>query len=449
MKITKQSKLIVCILTVFLLSFYMNYTNIALAETDSLNVEAEAAILIEASTGKILYEKNADKVLGIASMSKMMTEYLLLEALADGKVTPDQQYNVSDYVYRISQNRSLSNVPLRQDGTYSVQELYESMAIYSANGSTIAIAEIIAGSETNFVKMMNEKAAELGLEDYKFYNSTGLNNSDLLGMHPEGTGETDENVMSARATAKLAYHLLKDFPQLIETASIPKKTFREGTDDAIEMPNWNWMLPGLIYQHQDVDGIKTGSTNFAGYCFTGTAERDGVRYITVVMNAESYKARFDETRKMLDYAFSNYSIEQLYPEGYQIEEQSVLPVTKGKEKEVKIESNTPIKVVLKRGETEKELYKAEYVFDEKVLSEEEGLVAPVEKGTKVGQLVVTYNGTSNYGFITPEGEQTLKADLVTTGEVEKANWFSLMMRGIGGFFADVWSSVANAVKGIF
>ncbi|QOR66675.1 D-alanyl-D-alanine carboxypeptidase [Cytobacillus suaedae] len=449
MRIKNQSKLIVSILTIFLLSIYMNPTNIASAETDSLGIEAEGAILIEASTGKILYEKNADKVLGIASMSKMMTEYLLLEALEDGTVTPDQQYNVSDYVYRISQNRSLSNVPLRQDGTYSVQELYESMAIYSANGSTIAIAEIIAGSETNFVKMMNEKAAELGLKDYKFYNSTGLNNSDLLGLHPEGTGETDENVMSARATAKLAYHLLKDFPQLIETASIPRKTFREGTEDAIEMPNWNWMLPGLVYQHQDVDGIKTGSTSFAGYCFTGTAERDGVRYITVVMNTASQKARFDETRKMLDYAFSNYSIEQIFPEGYQIKDQSVLPVTKGKEKEVEVESNAPISVVLKRGESEKELYKAEYVFDQEVLSEDEGLVAPVEKGTKVGQLVVTYSGTNNYGFITPEGEQSLKADLITTGNVEKANWFSLMMRGIGGFFSDVWSSVANAVKGIF
>ena len=449
LKNNKRCRMIVSILTIFLLSFYINNSNSVLAETDPLGIEAEAAILIEASTGKILYEKNADKVLGIASMSKMMTEYLLFEALAEGRVTLDQQYNVSDYVYRISQNRSLSNVPLRQDGTYSVQELYESMAIYSANGSTIALTEIIAGSETNFIKMMNDKAAELGLQDYKFYNSTGLNNKDLAGMHPEGTGPTDENVMSARATAKLAYYLLKDFPQLLETASIPKKKFREGTDDEINMDNWNWMLPGLVYQYQDVDGIKTGSTDFAGYSFTGTAERDGVRYITVVMNTDGYKARFDETRKMLDYAFSNYSIEEIYPEGYQVKDQSFLPVVKGKEKEVEIESSAPINVVLKRGEQEKDLYKAEYVLDKELLSKENELMAPIKKGTKVGQLVVSYNGTNNYGFITPEGENTLKADLVTMEDVEKANWFTLMMRGIGGFFGDIWSSVSDTIKGLF
>ena len=99
---------------------------------------------------------------------------------------------------------ALSNVPLRADGKYTIRELYEAMAIYSANAATIAIAETIAGSETNFVKMMNDKAKELDLKDYKFVNSTGLNNRDLKGMHPEGTGPEDENVMSARSTANLA-----------------------------------------------------------------------------------------------------------------------------------------------------------------------------------------------------------------------------------------------------
>ena len=172
---------------------------------ESLNLLVDGAILIDADTGKILYEQNADTALGIASMTKMMTEYLLFEAIEKGQVTWDQQYSVTDYTYKISQDRRLSNVPLRQDGTYTIKELYEAMAIYSANAATIAIAETIAGTETEFVNMMNKKAEEIGLEGYKFVNSTGLNNADLQGMHPQGTGPKDENVMPAKSVAKLAY----------------------------------------------------------------------------------------------------------------------------------------------------------------------------------------------------------------------------------------------------
>jgi D-alanyl-D-alanine carboxypeptidase (penicillin-binding protein 5/6) len=107
--------------------------------------------------------------------------------------------------------------------------------------------------------MMNKKAKELGLEDYKFVNSTGLNNADLQGMHPKGTGPEDENVMPAKSVAKLAYHLMKDYPEVLETTSIPSKIFREGTSDAIKMDNWNFMLPGQVFEYKNanVDGLKT------------------------------------------------------------------------------------------------------------------------------------------------------------------------------------------------
>ena len=291
---------------------------------ESLNLNVDAAILVDADTGKILYEKNADAPLGIASMTKMMTEYLLFEAIKEGKITWDQQYSVTDYTYKISQNRALSNVPLRQDGSYSIHELYEAMAIYSANAATIAIAETIAGTEENFVKLMNDKAAEMGLKGYKFVNSTGLNNADLQGMYPANSGATDENVMAAESVATLAYYLMKDYPEVLETTKIAKKTFREGTSDAIEMSNWNWMLPGLVYKYEGVDGLKTGTTEFAGHCFTGTATRNGMRVIAVVMKAVDangswfYKARFDAARALFDYGFAQFSKTEIVPSGYKI-----------------------------------------------------------------------------------------------------------------------------------
>ncbi|WP_301538663.1 D-alanyl-D-alanine carboxypeptidase family protein [Bacillus sp. THAF10] len=417
-----------------------------------LDINAEAALLLEQSTGKIIYQKNIDSVLGIASMTKMMTEYLILEAISEGKLTPQDEYNVNEYVWTISHDRSLSNVPLRRDGTYNVQELYEAMAIYSANGATIALAEMVAGTESEFVKMMNEKAKELGLEDYKFVNSTGLNNADLYGMHPEGTGADEENVMSARATAKLAYHLLNDFPEILDTASIPKKVFREGTDDQINMSNWNWMLPGLISEYEGVDGLKTGFTDFAGYSFTGTIEKDGMRLISVVMDARNADgqpqdtARFAETRKLFDYGFANFSLKEIYPANYQIDKESNLKVVKGKEKSVEIETKEPLKTLVKRGEEES--FEPLYVFDDKVVSEEE-ITAPFEEGTKVGHMTVKYTGEGQDEGYLFENQQGPKAELVTTEGVEKANWFVLSMRAIGGFFSDLWSTVSSTVKGWF
>lgn len=423
----------------------------AVKAEDVLSINGDAAILVEAETGKVLYSKDADKVLGIASMTKIMTEYLLLEAIEEGRVTWDQEYAVSEYVWKVSQDTALSNVPLRRDGTYNIKELYEAMSIYSANGATIAIAETIAGSETNFVKMMNEKAEELGLKDYKFVNSTGLNNRDLKGTIPAGNPD-EENVMSARATAKLASALINEYPEILETTSIPEKVFREGTDDRIEMENWNWMLPDLVYGYEGVDGLKTGTTDFAGYCFTGTALRDGTRYITVVMNAKdddgsaSYKSRFDETKKMLDYGFANFSEEEILPAGYTVKGTESLPVVKGKEDQVNIETAEAISLIVKNGEAEN--YKPVLVIDEDKLNEDGQLTAPVKKGDKIGELTLE-GADGEMDFLSEAGQSTITVDVIAAEDVEKANWFVLSMRGVGGFFSDIWGSVSSTVKGWF
>lgn len=413
------------------------------AETD-LGLSVGAAILIDADSGKILYEQNADTPLGIASMSKMMTEYLLLDAIKEGTVSWDQEYHVNEYTYKLSQNRELSNVPLRADGTYTIRELYEAMGIYSANAATVAIAETIAGTEAEFVKLMNKKAEEIGLEGYKFVNSTGLNNSDLMGMHPAGTGPEDENVMPARSVAKLAYHLLKEYPEVLETASIPQKTFRKGTDDAIEMKNWNFMLPGLIYQYEGVDGLKTGTTELAGYCFTGTAEKNGTRLIAVVMNAVdskgvgSYKARFDATKKLFDYGFGQFTKQEILPAGYAFEGNETINVTKGKENKVGIAVKEPITVLLKS--SEKDFYKP------KLILEKDSLEAEVEKGTVVGKAVIERTEGTDYGFI--DGKE-MGVDVVTTEDVERAGSVSLFFQGIGNFFGKIWDGITGFIGGLF
>lgn len=427
----------------FLSMFTVTPPSASAAETD-LGIHVGAAILIDADSGKILYEENADTSLGIASMTKMMTEYILLDAIKAGTITWDQEYRVNDYTYQMSQNRALSNVPLRADGTYTIRELYEAMAIYSANAATVAIAETIAGTETEFLKLMNKKAEELGLEGYKFVNASGLNNKDLFGMHPSGTGAEDENVMPARSVAKLAYHLLKDHPEVLETSSITKKTFREGTEDAIEMSNWNFMLPGLVFEYEGVDGLKTGTTNLAGYCFTGTAQRNGTRLIAVVMNAVdskgvgSYKARFDATAKLFDYGFGQFSKQEIVPANYVFKGNESVAVTKGKEDSVKIAVKEPISIVVKTNE--KDLYKPKLVL------EKESLEAEVKEGTVVGKVVLERTEGTDYGFV--DGKE-FSADVVTAGSVERAGAISLFFQGVGSFFGNIWSGITGFVGGLF
>lgn len=419
-----------------------------------LDVNAKAAILVEASTGKILYEKNSDTAQGIASMTKMMTEYVLLEAVKEGKVKWDQTYTVPTKISNMSHNDNLSNVPLREEGTYKIKDLYEAMAIESANAAAMAIAETVAGSQEKFVQMMNDKAKELGLENYKFVNVTGLNNKDLAPYVDQVVGGADEeNVMSAKDTATLAYRLMKDFPEILDTSKIAKKTFAEGTEDAFNMKNWNWMLPGLIREYEGMDGLKTGTTDFAGGCFTGTAERDGMRYITVVMNVDissgenSYDARFNETRKMLDYAFTNFTMEEVLPADYKVKGHKTLPVQKGKEKEVQIKTDSPLSMVVKNGEEDQ--YKPKFVLDKKKLNDNGELTAPIKEGEKVGYVTLEAKGKKDQGYLTDKGTNASKASVVTVDSVEKANWFVLSMRAVGGFFGDIWDSITSTVKGWF
>ena len=440
MRQAKQLTSLLAVLTLLLTCvFSFPANNAYAAEDDELGLSAEAAILIDAETGQILYEKNADKLLGVASMSKMMTEYLVLEAIDKGKISWDQKVTIDEYVHKLSAAPGLSNIGLTQGETYTVKELYEAMAIFSGNAATVALAQLVGGTEKNFVKLMNEKAKELGLKDYNFVNSSGLNNSSLLGESPAGN-EDDENLMSARATAKLSYQLLKDYPEVLDYAKVPRLKFRDGRT----YDNFNWMLPGLIYEYEGVDGLKTGSTEFAGACFTATAEKNGQRYISVVMKTDSKNSRFTETKKVLDYAFNNFTTEEILAKGYQDKSQKTVGVSKGKEDSVAIKTNKAVELVVKNGEEEN--VKTKLVINKDKLDEDGNLVAPVKKGDKIGYLTVETD--NNYGTITGDSKG-VRVDVVAAETVEKANWFVLSMRAVGGFFGDMWGSITGAVKGLF
>lgn len=413
---------------------------------DPLDLNAESAILVDGNTGQILYEKNADVALPPASMTKMMTEYLVLEAIDEGKISWDTTTQISDYAYSISANVLFSGIGLTQNKDYVVKDLYNAMAVFSDNATTIALAELVGGSESEFVKMMNAKAEELGLSEYKFVNSSGLDNSSLGDNIPEGTDPNGSNLLSAKSSAQLAYHLVNDYPESLDISSQIEVDFEGYT-----VENLNWMLPHEAtflqpFHYEGMDGLKTGNTELAGYTFTGSAERDGKRLITVVMKTSSKAERFQETAKLLDYGFNNFQSEDLFAAGYQSKDQPTLPVAKGKEDTVNVSISEGISIPIQA--EEKEFYSLEYSIDEEKLNEDGELIAPIEKGAKIGTANLVYDGEAeDFGSILGEGN--LSVDLVSDEAVEKSNWFMLTLGAVGDFFGNVFTTSVDWIKGLF
>ena len=210
------------------------------------------------------------------------------------------------------------------------------------------------------------------------------------------------------------------------------------------MSNWNFMLPGLVFEYEGVDGLKTGTTDFAGHSFTGTAKRNDTRLIAVVMKAVdsngvgSYKARFDATAKLFDYGFGQFSKQELLAGNYTFEDAKTLPVTKGKADDVAIAVKEPISVMVKSNE--KDLYVPTLTLNV------DELEAEVEAGKVVGKVVVERTQGTDYGYI--DGSD-ITADVITTEKVERAGSISLLFQGIGSFFGNLWNGIFGFVGGMF
>lgn len=412
----------------------MGYT----AQAQGIEVDAEASITVDFETGQILQGKAIDEPLGIASMSKMMVEYILFEEIEAGNISWETEVSISDYAQQVSQNYELSNVPLRGEDTYTIEELYEALAIYSANGATIAIAEAISGSEPAFVDRMRETVESFGIKDAYLVNATGLNNEDLQGNIYPGSTETEENVMSARSAAILANRLLNDYPEVLEVASVPTRTFREGSElDEVEMINWNWMLPGLINERENVDGLKTGTTTFAGSTFTGTAEEDGRRLITVVLNSGDDKTtRFVETDKMLDYGFEKWKKQEVTENWDTILEYEPLDVSNGKKDTVNFEPSETLEMLIKLGDNVEKDLNYSIVWNPDIITEEGTIEAPVADGMELGELVIEYSG-NELGYL--DEEKVASVPLVATEAVDRSGFFGQAWNWMVSFFNSITS----------
>lgn len=335
---------------------------------------AREAVLIDVTTGTTLLEKNANSRMPTSSMSKIMTMYMVFEALREGRLSLDDTLPVSEKAWRTGGSKMFVELNNR----IRVEDLIRGVIVQSGNDASVVLAEALGGSEEAFAEMMNRKAAELGMNDSHFTNATGW---------------PDENHYStAHDLALLAQHIIREFPEYYHYYSETEFTYHD-----IKQGNRN----PLLYRNMNVDGLKTGHTEVAGYGLTASAERNGRRLVLVVNGLPDMQARADESARLLEWGFREFDMISLFKAGETVVEAAVW---QGTAKSVPLVIGSDLNVTLNR--SEKDEMKVTVVHDEPV-------AAPVVTGTQLGKVVVSV------GDVPP-----IEAPLVAGADVAELGFFS-------------------------
>ena len=351
----------------------------------TVNIKAKSALLIEAETGTILYEKNKDERLAPASVTKIMTLLLVVEAIEDDRIKITDEVVISKHAASMGG----SQVFLEEGERMTVEELLKCTVIASANDAAVALAELIYGSEGAFVDIMNKRAIELGLQNTNFENATGLDD------------DTKAHYTSAYDIATMSRYLIR-YDLITKYASLWQDTIRNGE---FTLTNTN----RLVRYYDGCNGLKTGSTDKAGYCISAAAKRDGMQLIAVIMGAETRDERNEAARALLDYGFSNYSI---YSEDEKIVEE--IRVTKGKVDKL-IAYSTKFETVIEKGK----IKKINLVYDIP-----EYLSAPVVENEVIGKIIYEIDGVKI-------GE----SDIFVKCGSDKLSYFDIFIRLIKNIFS--------------
>lgn len=321
-----------------------------LEEGGPLEISSPSVMLAEASTGTVIFEKNADERREVASITKLMTALLVFEALEDNDIALTDQVTVSKRAAAMEGSQAL----LDADTAYKLEDLLRTMIMASANDSAVALAEYLAGSEENFVQRMNQRAEALGMDDTHYVNCTGY--------PQEGQYTTARDVMtlSCEVSRHPAYHTY---------ASVWVDTLVHPSGRVTDLTNTN----RLVRFYEGCDGFKTGSTDAAKFCVSATAEKNGMRLIAVVLGCENSQTRFNEARSMLEYGFANYQRVTIAQKGQRLGES--LKVNRGSAESVELLLGSGLSMLLRNGQSSQ--LKMELVVPESV-------DAPVEAGQVVG-----------------------------------------------------------------
>lgn len=427
-------------------------TEVKTAEEIAAVQDVRSYIAIEQTSGKILLEKDANEIRGIASMSKMISQYLVLEALKNGEISWETPIPISDRVSTLSVEAGLSNVPLWLTQTYAVRELLEASSIFSANAATIALAEYLAGSEVEFSKWMQAKVESWGITDATLVNATGLPNyyggSEANPQFPADA----ENQMSAQSVAQVAQRLVVDFPEILKISSVPKQEFHPGKPGAVMMTNYNYLLPGLMFEYEGVTGLKTGTTDLSGASITTTATRNGFSVILVTMGSKEPLNRFKVAAYLLDEIFKKYEGLVVGIPGKSVQNAVAYPVANGSEETLHMDYGETFVAAVPKG-TARSQINIRFEPLSELLNESGELQAPITAGQTVGNLYMEVPG-ENLGYV--DGSREGKVPALASYDITTSNVMTEGYRSIRGFFKESWNHIAtffvkikNAIQNIF
>lgn len=370
---------------------------------EKYSTDAEHSIAIEAQTGKILYEQNATTPTSIASISNLLTIYLVYEAVEQKKLTLDTQVPISDYAYKLTLESPVTNIPLDKR-SYSVRELINASLIASANSATIALAEQVAGSESDFVHLMKEKLVSWGISDASIFNSTGVNTALLEGGEPSNEKDSQENRLSALDVAIVARRLILDYPQVLEVTSQSHFALNGST-----YYGTNPMLRGGAYEREGVDGLKTAS----GTSIVATSVENNMRVITVILHTKEGdlypEKRFIETMNLLNYSYTYFKWTPIV-EANESYNNSSITVFNGKKATVPAVAKENLMFAKRERYKEETAAKAEGL--DRVLD------APLAKGTVVGSLTLNDTDLIGHGYV----DKQPSIELITGEETPPASW---------------------------
>lgn len=385
--IYRNIKAISCFLILIIFSLASSSTSYAQAIPD---IKSPSAVLIDAQSGTVLYEKNAHEKMEPASITKIMTLLVAFDAIASGKVNLDDKVPVSERAWKTGG----SQVFLGPGEEQTLETLMKCITIASANDASVAVAEYIGGSVEGFVKMMNEKAKSLGMNNTHFSNPHGL---------PD-----PENYSTAYDIALMSRELVK-YPKIFEWSTV-WVDYLEHTDKKRE-PTMLANTNKLLGKYEGLDGLKTGYHAKAGYCFAGTAKRGNLRLISVVLNSPTSNDRFEDTKKLLDYGFGNFDSMRIAKKD---EVLARLPVEKGMRDQVDIIASYDLDILIEKGK--------DVAIDTK-LEIPDKLKAPLSAGQKVGRLIAEQNG-----------KVLGEVDLIVSEGIEKAGLFYIFRKLIVNLF---------------
>ena len=369
----------------FICVCFMMQSVVVFAEGNTdLGLNAKSAILMEEATGNILYESNPDEKLPIASVTKVMTMLLIMEAVDSGKISLDDMVTVSEN----AMSYGGSTMFLETGEQLTVNDMLKGIAVASANDGCVAMAEHLAGSESAFVDMMNEKAKELGMENTHFMNTNGL--------------DEDDHYSSARDVAIMSRELMKH-ETIFNYTSIWMDTLRGGK---FQLANTN----KLIRFYDGANGLKTGSTSKALCCLSAAAKRNDMQLIAVVLGAPTSAERFASAKSLLDYGFANYAVNTQITAGDEVQK---IAVEKGVDKEVGVVAGDSCSTLVKKGQEDNIT---------KEIKIDETITAPIEAGQKIGTMTISR-----------DGEVIADIDLNASSAVEK--------KGIGLIIKDFFATI--------